>query len=270
MNFEMNDFNNDVLEASYKTPVLVDFWAEWCGPCRMLSPVLEMLASDAKDWKLIKINSDEYPELAAQFGIRSIPNVKLFSEGKVINEFVGALPENMIKDWLKKAIPGKNGMQLVTAESLISVGEEDKAIKVLENLLKQEPDNEKARLMLSKLLLFNDNNQCLSLIQDIDEGSENFQVVDSLRTLSRLIELNNNPGELPDSPMKDLYLESINNIKNQSFDRALEKLIEVIRNDRTLDDDGARKACIAIFKYLGEENEITIKHRRDFGRALYV
>ena len=266
----MNDFEKDVLEASYKTPVLVDFWAEWCGPCKKLSPTLEKLASEAKDWKLVKINSDEYPDLAAQFGIRSIPNVKLFSEGKVINEFVGALPENMIRDWLKKAVPGKNGMQLVAAETLISNGETEKAIKVLENILKQESDNEKAKVMLAKLLFFKDTKKSLSIIEDIDEGSENFEAVDSLRTISRLLELKNNPNGLQESPAVNLYLEAVNDVQNQNFNAALEKLIEVIRTDRSLDDDGARKACIAIFKYLGEENEITIKHRRDFGSALYV
>ncbi len=270
MNFDMNDFENDVLETSYKTPVLVDFWAEWCGPCKRLSPVLEKLASEAKDWKLVKINSDEYPDLAAKYGIRSIPNVKLFSEGKVVNEFVGALPENMIKDWLKKVIPGKNGNQLAVAETLISTGETDKAVKVLENILKQEPDNEKAKVMLAKLLLFTDNKKSLSIIESLDEGSENFAVVDSLRTISRLMEFKNNPDSLADSPLKNLYLEAIGDIQNQNFDAALDKFIEVIRNDRALDDDGARKACIAIFKYLGEENEITIRHRRDFGSALYV
>ncbi len=270
MNFDMNDFEKDVLETSYKTPVLVDFWAEWCGPCKMLSPVLEKLASEANDWKLVKINSDEYPDLAAQFGIRSIPNVKLFSEGKVVNEFVGALPENTIRDWLKKAIPGKNSTQLVAAEALITNGETGKAVKVLENILKQEPDNEKARILLAKLFLFKDKEKCLSLIEGIDEGSESFEAVDSIRTISRLLELKNNPNRLQESPAGNLYLEAIDNIHDQNFDSALDNFIEVIRNDRTLDDDGARKACIALFKYLGEENEITVRHRRDFGSALYV
>ncbi len=270
MNFDMNDFEKDVIETSYNTPVLVDFWAEWCGPCKRLSPVLEKLASEAKDWKLVKINSDEYPDLSAQFGIRSIPNVKLFSEGKVVNEFVGALPENMIRDWLKKAIPGKNGTQLVAAETLISTGETDKAINVLENILKQEPDNEKVKVLLAKLLLFKDSKKSLSLVENIDEGSENFETVDSLRTIYHLIEIKNNPDNLSESQARNLYLDAIGDIQNQNFEAALDKFIEVIRNDRTLDDDGARKACIAIFKYLGEENDITIKHRRDFGSALYV
>ena len=81
-----------------KKPVLVDFWAEWCGPCRVLGPIIERLAAKNNgEWSLVKVNSDEYPEVSAQYGIRSIPNVKLFSKGKVINEFVGALPEPSIR-----------------------------------------------------------------------------------------------------------------------------------------------------------------------------
>lgn len=159
---------------------------------------------------------------------------------------------------------------MVAADALISNGETDKAIKVLENMLKKEPENEKVKVMLAKLLVFKDKEKCLSLIEGIDEGSENFELVVSLKTISRLINLKNNPNGLQESPAWNLYMEAIGDIQKQNFDSALDKFIEVIRSDRTLDDDGARKACIAIFKYLGEENEITIKHRRDFGSALYI
>src|SRR4030042_5510506 len=107
MDYEVKDFSVDVLQASYNKPVLVDFWAEWCGPCRVLGPTLERLAENNNDWSLVKVNSDENPELSTQFGIRSIPSVKLFSKGKVINEFVGALSEPAIIDWLKRNVPNK-------------------------------------------------------------------------------------------------------------------------------------------------------------------
>ena len=271
MNFDLNDFTEDVIKKSIDIPVLVDFWAEWCGPCRALSPVLEKLANEfIGSWTLIKINSDEHPELAEEYGIRSIPNVKLFSGGKVVNEFLGALPENKIRDWLKKAIPGKNEKEIATVEEIISSGEFTKAKKVLENILSNEPENQKARIMLAKLIFFDDYEKSLKLIGQIDEGSEYSELIESLKTFVHLFSLKNAHEQLTDSPVKILYLQAISELQKQNFDSALNKFIEVIRNDRYFDDDGARKACIAIFKYLGEENELTIKHRRDFGRALYV
>ncbi len=271
MNFEMNDFSEDVIKKSYDIPVLVDFWAEWCGPCKALSPVLEKLAVEFNSsWKLVKINSDEQHDIAAQYGIHSIPNVKLFSGGKVINEFVGALPENMIRDWLKKAIPGKNEKKITTAETLISTGEFAKAEKVLEKILEEEPANQKAIVTLAKLIFFKDNEKSLSLIDQVDEEAEYFEIVESLKTFANLFQMQNNPNHLSDNPAKNLYAEAIADLQKQDFSSALNKFIEVIRIDRYFDEDGARKACIAIFKYLGEDNEITINHRRDFGRALYV
>lgn len=94
------DFQKDVIEASKRIPVVVDFWAEWCGPCKMLGPMLEKLASDAGNtWRLVKVNTDEHPQLSSEYGIRGIPAVKMFYNGSVSAEFVGALPEAQVKKW---------------------------------------------------------------------------------------------------------------------------------------------------------------------------
>ncbi len=271
MNFDMTDFAEDVISASHEMPVLVDFWAEWCAPCRALSPVLERLAERFKDqWKLVKINSDQYSDIASQYGVRGIPNVKLFIDGKVANEFTGALPENMILDWLKKAIPGKSDKNIKTAEDLLSHGKTDDAVSLLYDIIKNEPANEHAKVLLSKALFFTKPDESIKLLEGIDELSEYSETVNSIRTFARLIELSKDGKQLPDSAAKPVYLQAIEDIKNNDFDSALSRFIEVIRDDRYFDDDGARKACIAIFKYLGEDNETTIKHRRDFGSALYV
>ncbi len=271
MNYEMNDFSDDVIKSSFELPVLVDFWAEWCGPCKMLSPTLEKLAEKFKDqWKLVKIDSDKNPDIAGKYGVRGIPNVKLFVDGEVVNEFTGALPENMVMDWLKKAIPSKNKKSIEEAKTLLSNNEKDKAVKLLENILSSEPDNEEAKVLLAKAIFFENPEQSLEMLKEIDEFSENFETVDSLRTFARMFGLLNQSGSLPTNQVKDIYLEGIKNLQNQNYDAALENFIETIRTDRYYDDDGARKACIAIFKYLGEENQITLKYRRDFSGALYV
>jgi putative thioredoxin len=267
----MNDFSNDVIKSSFKLPVLVDFWAEWCGPCKMLSPTLEKLAEKFKDhWKLVKIDSDKNPDIAEKYGVRGIPNVKLFVDGEVVNEFTGALSENMVMDWLKKAIPSKNQKSLDEAKTLFSQGENDKSVKLLKKITAEEPENEEAKVLLAKTTFFKNPEQSLKMLEGIDEFSENFETADSLRTFARMFGLLNQSDSLPTNQVKDIYLEAIKNLQKQNFDSALENLIETIRTDRYYDDDGARKACIAIFKYLGEENEITLKYRRDFSSALYV
>ena len=117
---ELVDFQSDVIEASKTSPVLVDFWANWCGPCLMLSPSLEKLAKEAGDsWNLIKVNTESQPELAVKYGIRSIPNVKMFINGEIAGEFIGALPEEEVKRWLELNIPKES--ELVKAEEEVSV-----------------------------------------------------------------------------------------------------------------------------------------------------
>ena len=106
MNHEVSNFSTDVVERSRTAPVLVDFWAPWCGPCRALKPTLEKLAAEpGVRWTLVTVNVDEHPELAEQFGIRGIPNVKLFSAGAPIAEFSGSMPEGSVRTWLGQNLP---------------------------------------------------------------------------------------------------------------------------------------------------------------------
>src|SRR5436190_229581 len=128
MVLEVSDFQADVLEASRDKPVVVDFWAPWCGPCRMLGPVLEKLAAtNDGSWTLAKVNTDENQEVARQYGIMSIPAVKLFIDGEVVDEFIGALPEPSVKEWLERAVPSESKARLSEAKAAIEAGESDRA-----------------------------------------------------------------------------------------------------------------------------------------------
>jgi putative thioredoxin len=270
MAFDVHDFEREVIQRSHEIPVLVDFWAEWCAPCRMLSPILEKLARQSiGEWVLAKVNTEELPGVAAQYGIRSIPNVKLFYGGKVIGEFVGALPEPHVAQWLKKNLPSRNQSKIDEAIHAIDERKLAQAQPLLEAVLAEEPANQQAKVLLARTYLFQNPARTEQLVEQVDDPQFS-EIADALRTLARLITLESDSNQLQDSPTRQQYLTAIAELRSQRFEAALEKFIEVIRTDRYYDEDGSRKACIAIFKFLGEEHPITQKYRRDFSSALYV
>ncbi|MDZ7623050.1 MAG: thioredoxin [Ignavibacteriaceae bacterium] len=269
MNFEVKDFQKDVIEKSYDKPVLVDFWAEWCAPCRMIGPILEKLATEnSENWELVKVDTDKNQEVAVKYGVRGIPNVKLFRNGEVINEFTGALPEPAIKEWLKKSIPSKFADQIEHAKILLKDGNVTDAKIILEDIHSGDVNNSEVKVLLAKILLFENVKEAMRLVQNVGGSIENIELAEAISTLADL--LNRSQNSFPESDVKEKFLSAIENIRKQDFDSALSKFIELIKTDRNYDDDGARKACIAIFKFLGEDHETTIKYRRDFGSALYI
>ena len=268
MQTESLDFNCDILEQSHDIPVLVDFWAEWCGPCRMLGPVLESLAKKhSGKFLLVKVNTEEYPEIAQRYGIMSIPAVKLFIKGEIAGEFVGALPEDNIEQWLKKTLPSRYAEEIELAAGLVAEGKEFKAVPILEEVLKNESGNREATAMLARLKLFGSPEQAVILVSMLEEDEEFSELVSSVAILAEL--LARKSDTYPDGPSKELYMKAADELRGKNFDAALDAFIGVLREDRYYDDDGARKACIAVFKYLGEEHPVTLKHRKVFDRALY-
>jgi putative thioredoxin len=260
------DFQNDVIEQSKTVPVLVDFWAQWCGPCRILAPVLEKLAErHAGKWVLVKINTEEFPEISAEYGIRSIPNVKLFSNGAVIDEFVGALPEYQIEQWLAKALPSPWAEDVARAAAEMAAGNDAVAITLLEGVLAKEPENRKAAAMLVRLILFSRPEEALRLAETLEVEPDYADLSESVRTLGAL--LVRPASAIPEGESRETYSKALESLRNGDMDSALERFISVLRENRYYDDDGSRKACIAIFRFLGEEHEITMKYRRAFDRA---
>jgi putative thioredoxin len=265
---EVKDFQKDVLDLSGTTPVLVDFWAEWCGPCKMLGPVLERLAArDAGRWVLAKVDTDRNQEIAARYGIRGIPSVKMFINGAGAAEFTGALPEYAVDQWLKKSLPDPNRETLARAESLLASGTEG-AVPLLEEVIRRDAGNHRARVALAKALLSTDLARALELVEPIEADSAFYQPAEAMRTIGALD--SRDPSTLPDGPAKTRYLEAVRALQSGKYEQALDMFIEVIRIDRFYDDDGARRACIAVFTLLGDDHEAARSRRRDFSSALYV
>ena len=260
------DFRSEVIEQSRSTPVLVDFWASWCAPCRMLTPVLERLAEKAGErWKLVKVSTEEHPRLAEEYGVRGIPNVKLFKDGKVIDEFTGALPEHQIEQWLRKVLPSPYAEMVVRAAGEAAAGNRDAAQSLLDDVLKLEPGNLPAVAALARLRLYSNPAEAQRLIEPLEGEQEHADFCDAVRTLAPM--LARPDADLPPGASRDAYASALDNLRQERFDDALEGFIGVLREDRQYDGDGSRRACIAIFRLLGEGHETTVKHRRAFDRA---
>jgi len=269
--YDSMNFEKDVIEQSRHIPVLVDFWAEWCGPCKVLGPVLERVAEKNKErFRLVKINTEQHPQVAMQYRVQGIPNVKLFVDGQVVDEFTGALPEHAVEQWLDKTLPSPNSEDLTRAEQFLAAGNEQEAGKILRGVIEKEPGNARARLMLADMLLFKDPEATAKLLYRFDFPPELMEKGQSLKDLSDLLQKVNEPESLPDEAGKDVYIQGLQAVKEGEFEKALQSFINVIRENRYYDDDGARKACVALFKYLGEDKQLTREYRTRFSRSLYV
>ena len=269
MSYDISNFQKEVIERSSTIPVLVDFWAEWCGPCKILSPVLERLAGqNGGSWALAKVDTEQHVDVAREYRIQSIPNVKLFVGGVVVNEFVGALPEYQVQRWLQTALPGKHDKEIAQAEAFFIAGNSGAAQALLEPIVHEEPDNVQARVLLARSTVFGKPAEAAKLLEQIEELKYS-EFVDAIRTFARLCELDGDSRHLPASEVRARYLAACHALATHDFETALREFIEVIRQERYFDDDGARKACIAIFKLLGEDHSLTQQYRREFSGALY-
>ena len=268
--FDTDNFNMDVIERSHEKPVLVDFWAAWCGPCRVIGPVLERLADEnGDDWELRKLDTEKYPAIARQHRITSIPAVKLFVDGEVKDEFIGALPEQAIVEWLKKALPSKFREQLKRAQALVAERNFGEAHYLLSEVLQADPDEQHGIALMAQVELHSNPQKAAETADRIPLGSEHSETAEAIKSVSRLFGLLETTDELDDAPVRTDYLESIGLLRDGKNEAALEGFIDVIKRNRYYDDDGARKAVIAIFKLLGEDHETTRAYRNPFANALY-
>lgn len=263
-----HDFEQEVLEKSYETPVIVDFFATWCGPCQMLKPMLEKLAQEY-DCVVAKVDTDQNPYLAQAFKIEGVPDVKIISQGQVIDGFVGVLPEPELKELLAKChIKSQVDEDLAAIQAEISADRIEKAQELWDSLLDKYPSNPKVILEAAKFFIaVNQIDRARELLDKITQTEPAFfNAAKAVRALIQFEAECSYPGD--DDLDKSFAKAACLTVEGQ-YEAALQLFLEVLETDRKYKDDGARKAMLSIFDILGGEHPLTLEYRQKLTRALY-
>lgn len=272
-------FQQDVLERSRDVPVVVDFWAPWCGPCRMLGPLLEKLADEYQGkFLLAKANTEEMPQIAAAFGVESIPAVFALRDGQLIDQFVGLMPEAQIREWLAGILPTK-AQELVAEAENLEVADPEAAETKFREAVELEPNNIVARTGLARVLLsrgqLDESRQILEEMASAGALSpEGERVLAELRLRGTGAAAGNldqvraaaeaKPGDLT------LQLDLARALAAAGrHEEALETALQVVQKDRQGFGEPARELMVSVFHLLGPDSELAGDYRRKLALALY-
>jgi len=278
------NFVADVIEVSQTTPVVVDFWAPWCGPCKTLGPMLERLVKQyAGKIKMVKINVDENQELAQQFRVQSIPAVYAFKGGRPFDGFMGALPESQVKQFMERLAGGGSALDdaLTEADTLAKEGQNDEALAVYQEILAQEPTHVKALAgALRTYIALGQDDLARQLIEKLPAQIKNSSDIQGVQAALDLKAQTANTGnaevaaleaKLAGDP-KDMQTRldlALARFGAGDRERAVDDLLAMVKDDRKWNDEAARKQLVKFFEAFGPADPLARSGRRRLSGILF-
>ena len=279
INVTTDAFEAQVVQASHKQPILVDFWAPWCGPCKSLTPILEKLAQEyAGAFVLAKINTDEEQMLAAQLGVRSLPTVVLIKDGQLLDQFMGAQPEGQVREFLDRHIDKPAASPQELAQSLLAAGNAEQAVALLRQASAAEPDNPKLKIMLADALLqtgaSQETQQLLDSLPATERDSADAKAIMARIRFASIVEdapdirtLQNRVATNPDD-LKALYLLGARCLVAGDYPAALEHFFTLMKRDRSFENDLGRRSLVDAFSII-DDKPLVAKYRQRLTSMLF-
>jgi putative thioredoxin len=280
VNVTTQSFMEVVVEGSRRRPVLVDFWADWCAPCRMLAPILEKIAAELGGRLLVaKVDTEQEQALAAQLGIRSLPTVRLFRDGQPVDEFMGALPESEVRRFLDQHLPRGSDQLLGKAEALLTRGRVDQAVALVEQARVEDPSNPRTLLAYARVKAvvgdYDAAEQALDALPLPEHNSPEAAALRARVAFDRVVTGAPDPQVLERRLAADpgdneaRYQLAAHRVIEGAHEQALEGLLTLLRRDRAYGDDAARRGMIQVFDLLGGSGELVSRYRARLTSALF-
>lgn len=264
-------FESDVLLRSHEVPVVVDFWAPWCGPCKMLGPMLERMAIEGGgSFLLAKVDVDENPSLAIRYGIQGIPAVKAFVNGEVKSQFVGAQPESIVRRFVSELAPSESEIALGKGNSLLATRHWPEAENAFREVYLEDETNSSAALgLLKSLLMQGKGGEASTLIANFPAGTE-WAAAEQLRPLAAFMADVEENGPWPDDdPQEAEFYQSARLIVKGNLPAAMDGLLELLRFDKNYRDGEVKALLLAIFALLGDDDPMTREYRNELASILF-
>jgi len=265
-----SDFEYEVIAYSNQVPVIVDFWAEWCRPCKTLTPILEKITEEAQGrFRLAKVNVDENPNLALRFNVRSIPNVKAFRDGQMVSEFLGLQPEPRVKEFIRNLAPSQTDLLLEKGQSQLESLNWVEAANSFRSFLTKTPNHPSGMLGLLKAQLMLGNYKEAKHLIDEFPASPEYARMQAVLPLYEALKRGQSFQPTMEDPLEAESINAIRLIMRGNLPAAMDGLIDILRQDKHYRSDEARKLLLGLFEVLGNHHPLTQQYRQELAMVLF-